>query len=609
MKKIFYSIALLLGMVAMTGCEMREKNYSTIDARDYYKSESNIKGAIASIYAQSANKFCEYFYMLQEFSADQITWRSWNGGSWGWDEGEKGVLTMHSWNSESAIMKSAWSGAWEVIGLCNQLLQDMENIDLQKVGISEEKLLSYKAEIHTMRAWAYYNNFELWGGVLPICETTLPEVLPGSASENFDEGCKKIYDFIAKDLDDWYMYLPKKGDAYRASQTMNRMIKMRLLLNSEVFTGVARYDECEQLAEQLKGNEFGGDFDIVPDYRAIYELDNNLCQEVVFAFACKPGKEQLYGMKNMRNTPFLPYNYGEFTGSSNTTYSGWNCVCVVPSYDNAGNDLGSSPKVNADGTAYNSDAPVCFLDAAYGDKLGAIYERFENGDIRKQSYDFPYNGRWNGGLFLKGRMLNRETGEPIVADADRDGEPLVYVDQIGQFKGANKLGHELRVIEGPRWGQTNSGYRLMKYPMYPTETGKDFQNIAEVEFRWAEVYYTLAECKMRKNKGGDMKDLVNQVRYRYFPNGAPTDDVAGSWTEEEWMLHQWGLEFLSEGRRRRTDLRRFHRFTEGQWWFHGRAMADDGGQFPAVRNKRYEWFPLPQVALGVNEGLKQNPNY
>ena len=28
----------------------------------------------------------EYFWYLQEFSADQVAWRSWHGGLWGWDE-------------------------------------------------------------------------------------------------------------------------------------------------------------------------------------------------------------------------------------------------------------------------------------------------------------------------------------------------------------------------------------------------------------------------------------------------------------------------------------------------------------------------------------------
>jgi hypothetical protein len=76
----------------------------------------------------------------------------------------------------------------------------------------------------------------------------------------------------------------------------------------------------------------------------------------------------------------------------------------------------------------------------------------------------------------------------------------------------------------------------------------------------------------------------------------------------DWMLSEWGLEFLNESRRRRTDLRRFDKFTQGQWWFFGRATEDDR-QLPVKRDRKYEWFPVPASALMVNPGLRQNPNY
>ena len=74
------------------------------------------------------------------------------------------------------------------------------------------------------------------------------------------------------------------------------------------------------------------------------------------------------------------------------------------------------------------------------------------------------------------------------------------------------------------------------------------------------------------------------------------------------MLSQWGLEYLNEGRRRRTDLRRFDKFTQGQWFFFGRT-SDDNVELPAKRDRKYEWYPLPSDALLVNPGLVQNPGY
>ena len=201
-------------------------------------------------------------------------------------------------------------------------------------------------------------------------------------------------------------------------------------------------------------------------------------------------------------------------------------------------------------------------------------------------------------------------GEAMKADADRDGQDLVFVDQLGTFM--NK-GRNLETVMSPRWGETNSGIRLVKYPIYNNGDKCNFKNIDEVEFRLAEAYYNVAECEMRKGNADVAKEYVNEVRKRYFSasdwNQVKDEPGPGfSSFDNDWMLSQWGLEFLGEGRRRRTDLRRYDKFTQGQWWFYGRA-TEDGVDLPAKRNRKYEWYPLPESALSVNPGLIQNPNY
>ena len=178
------------------------------------------------------------------------------------------------------------------------------------------------------------------------------------------------------------------------------------------------------------------------------------------------------------------------------------------------------------------------------------------------------------GIFLKGAIkANYGKGAALKADADRDGQDLVYVDQVGTFL---NLGRNLETVMSPRWGETNSGVRLVRYPVYQESAGIDFQ----------------------------------RVKTRYFTDKSALEQPGPGFTsfDMDWMLSEWGLEFLGEGRRRRTDLRRFDKFTQGQWWFFGRA-TDDGLSYPAKRDRKYEWYPLPQSALMVNPGLVQNPNY
>lgn len=591
------SFGLLFGLLFSSCTNLDEQVYDRVDAGNYYQNEMSLKGAVGAIYEKAATSYVEYFWYLQEFSADQVAWRAWNGGLWGYDEAEKFVLSSHTWTPESKIIQQTWSTAWTTIGLCNTVLDDLKDLDPASINVSAAKLASYAAEIRTLRAWAYYNIFEIWGGALPLYESASGEI-PGSVDDDFDKGCQMIYDYIIKELDESLEPLMKEDGSgatrNRMNQATNRMIKMRLLLNSEVFVKQAKYTECAQIAQEILDGKYGV-YQLADDYRDIYDINNTQCPEVVMAFANEVGQVNLGWMRVM---PFVPYNIWDYMGGT-YSQSGWNCVILVPSWDNSGRVLPYG----------GTDKPKSFLHD-YSDKLGAVYERFNDKDIRKQNYTYDYGTGEHKGMFLKGVIREKfGTGSPLKADADRDGQDLVYVDQVGTF--LNK-GRNLETVMSPRWGETNSGVRLVKYPIYPEGAGVDFQDIDEVEFRLSEVVYTLAECKLR---GGDVegaKSLVNSVRSRYFmPKDRGELQKPGPGFEAfdlDWMLSEWGLEFLSEGRRRRTDLRRFDKFTQGQWWFFGRA-TDDGFHYPAKRDRKYEWFPLPGRAIQVNSGLKQNPAY
>lgn len=586
--------ATAIAVGAWSCTDLDEVTFDRIDASTYYQDENSVKGAVASIYASATSGFLEYFWYLNEFPADQVAWRTWNGGAWGYDEAAKFVLSTQTWNSESVIIRQAWEHAWETIGLCNTLIGDLENLNAGAIGMTEDGLKSYIAEVRTMRAWAYYNNFELWGGALPLNISTGNEI-PGSADPDFNKGCEVIWKFITDELDGCYKDLVAEDGSSatrnRMNQGMNRMLKMRMLLNSQLFTGVDRFKECADLCQEIIDGDYGT-YNLASDYREIYGFNNANCQEVVFAFSMEAGRMT----NNNRNTPYLPYNYDEMFDFS-CDQGGWNCVCMVPSKDNTGTLV---PNAGSEG------AKSFLFD--YGDKLGAPFDRMNDKDIRKQPFKCDAAGNWNG-IFAMGAQINYQTGEPVLADADLQDKPLIYVDQVGTFL---NLGRNLEPVMSPRWGQTNSGFRVLRYPVYPSSTGMDWRDADQVEFRLAEVYYALAECKLRAGDANGAKQLVNDVRQRYYSasDAAEIENPGPGFTsfDADWMLSEWGLEFLDEGRRRRTDLRRFDKFTQGQWWFFGRATESDR-DMPAKRDRRYEWYPLPQVALMVNPGLVQNPNY
>jgi len=597
------AVGLLAGLTACT--DLDEKVYDRIDARVYYQNEASVKGAVAAIYNQTSSTLAgENFFHLSEYPSDQITWRVWNGGQWGWDEAMKTVLSWHNWTSESTIINNAWSGAWTAVGLANLLLSDLEGLDAASLGMTPEKLAQYVAEVRTIRAWNYYCIFELWGGALPLNTSASSEV-PGTADPDWNTSCKMIYDFIATELDETVGSLAKDDANHsmvnRANQGMNRLLKARLLLNAQVFIGEAHFDECEALSKEIIAGNYGN-YALDDNYRNIYSIDNVKSPEVIFALAAEDGQGAANAISNVRTMVGMWYGYADYFGQSYDGIGAWNCVCLVPSYDNYGTVLPTG----------GTDGGRCFLDAPYGDKLGAPYERFDNRDIRKQNYVYDANTKTHGpGMFLKGTIrANFGTGDVLKADADRDGQDLVYVDQLGTFL---NLGRNLDVVMNPRWGETNSGVRLVKYPLYPNDDRGGFKSIDDVQFRLAEAYLNVAECEMRKGNSAEAKNYIDAIRARYFKSSdrASALSIPGPGFSDfnlDWVLSEWGKEYLGEGNRRRTDLRRFDKFTQGQWWFWGRA-TEDGVNLPTQRDRKYEWYPLPQSALAVNPGLIQNPNY
>lgn len=91
--------------------------------------------------------------------------------------------------------------------------------------------------------------------------------------------------------------------------------------------------------------------------------------------------------------------------------------------------------------------------------------------------------------------------------------------------------------------------------------------------------------------------MINDVRKRNFENEADPDPCTAANLDEWRMLVEWGIEFLGEGRRR-TDLLRWNKFVEADWWDH-----------KATNNQYFKVFPIPNDAISGNPLIEPNPGY
>ena len=97
-------LAIILGC-SLSGCfDLTEEVFDRVDSGVYYQDENSVKSAVATIYSTGATSYAEYFWYMQEFPADQVTWRVWNGGQWGYDEGSS-VLEHILYIPEETLLK------------------------------------------------------------------------------------------------------------------------------------------------------------------------------------------------------------------------------------------------------------------------------------------------------------------------------------------------------------------------------------------------------------------------------------------------------------------------------------------------------------------------
>ena len=198
--------------------------------------------------------------------------------------------------------------------------------------------------------------------------------------------------------------------------------------------------------------------------------------------------------------------------------------------------------------------------------LPGSYDTFSEDDLRRN-------------MFLDGQAMNFYTGEPA---EDRQGNPLVFTKEV-PLTGASEA----------------AGFRPLKWPVDPSDPSGGQQNDYAF-FRLAEIYMIKAEALYRLGREGEALELVNQVRERAFdpPQPLTMADVQAQGGLEEVLLAERTREFHSEAKRRQ-DLIRFGRFTDGTW-----EHKDASEPFRIL-------FPIPQAQIDANVNLRgsQNPGY
>ncbi len=554
MKTVRYIVA-LFALCTISCTDLTEKIFSEITTDNYYQTKDNIYAALTRNYEHAFGMLVGSTYFLQEVTADQLIIPT--RGKHGYNGGEYVRLYEHKWTVKENFLYDAWARLFKGVALCNNFIADFEALDFPSFGLDDNVKQRYIAEIRGIRAWYYIFLIDFFRHV-PIA-TNISDVKGQSTPQ-------EVFDFIETELKEVLTQLPQEAGQSRLKQAAVAGFLVRLYLNAEKWTGTARFDDCAQLAQEIIDGKYGT-YKLDSDYRGPFRCGINgyQSQENLYQFDTRKNYLEASWLYNM-------WMHYQARYTLDNDWGGWNGGNVAPSRDLEGK--------------------------LYTNKLGMPFEKYPDGDIRKQPFRVTSVDGDYEGFFLMGTQYHFDyekgygyTDQIVTGTEEYNGLPLVYVDQVGRFsEGAAGLAKGSHLI----YGEENTGYRLMKYPWLP-QSKNLFQMNALPEVRLAEIYYSLAECKYRKGDKVGAAQLLDAVRKRYY---TPEDWLKFSYEQnpakltDDEFIDEWGREFIGE-RRRRMDLIRWNLFSTASWWD---KKPDQSNQ---------DVFPIPDRILNSNPLIKQ----
>lgn len=509
-------------------------------------------------------------YAAEEDPADQIMTPN-RQGDWQ-NGGYFQRMHYHTWVPTDGFCDGAWQALYQGASLATNSLQDLESItDPQKLGVTEEELTDFKAELHTMRAWFLLRALDFYRNIVLVKEvkdsTQMgPQVTPQEA-----------FDFIESELKAAIPDLPTReqlGDSAigRWTKAGAAALLVRLYLNAQVYTGVPRFTSCDSVCEDILNGKYGH-YQLSDTWYGPFDYTNS-----------SPASEVVFGFPSTLNETHWQYG-------SNMYY--WSLTYQAPRYlgfndwGDANPEFALQPGLDVDGHEYSFS-------------LGKPFIKFKKypDDYRLKLYKNLGNSKREG-MFLYGYLtyVNSNGAQDTVRDDKATNYPLFIRDQVGWFLNTPPDKPIADKESDINHADYSSGINLVKYPYYPTGDPNRITS-AYAEIRLTEIYYSLAECKYREGDKAAAAQLFNEVRKRDFPSGSSSLYQAdGSDLTDQEVLDEWGREFIGEGRRR-TDLIRWGVFSSGTWW-DKKPDAD----------KHTEIFPFGVNTLQLNPQLKQNPGY
>lgn len=565
----------VVAATALTSCNIDPDFYSQVTPETFYTSQE-------AVYQRYARPFTHWrwfaghddnMWLLQELGTDEFIQPT-RGSDW-YDGAKYQKIHHHEYAEDMGFIDEGWKLSQMGTALAWDALEDLSTVDFNKLGFPEGTRDAMLSQLQGLVSYFYLKGLDMFGG-MPLYTTTQSDIKPRSTDV-------RTFEFIDSLLTEALPNVPVKTElGAKETGAINAAaiatMKAQLYFNAPSYIRQEKWQECADICKDIIEGKYGK-YDIDPDWTNVFGFNNETSPEIIWSVPSEHAKLESDGMHWSR---MVPYNFRNYLGGLEDSGSN-NGIALTPGLDPTGRP--------------------------YTTKLGRIYSKFNDQDIRKQNYVYLGDGKYKG-MFVVGLQQNPLNPEWVcMGSREYKGQIINEVDQVAYFSRVNNPRYKdangnfqytsVNDLESNiGTAEENSGIRLYKVSPRPNQTDKKLMFNPDIPvIRLAEVYYMLAECKMRLGKKQEAADLINHVRQRYFEGGNDPDPVTAANLNKYRMLDEWMMEFVGEGRRR-TDLVRWDAYVTEDWWDH-----------KATNNKNLNRFPIHYSVLEANQKLEQNPGY
>ena len=565
----------VVAATALTSCNIDPDFYSQVTPETFYTSQE-------AVYQRYARPFTHWrwfaghddnMWLLQELGTDEFIQPT-RGSDW-YDGAKYQKIHHHEYAEDMGFIDEGWKLSQMGTALAWDALEDLSTVDFNKLGFPDGTRDAMLSQLQGLVSYFYLRGLDMFGG-MPLYTTTQSDIKPRSTDV-------RTFEFIDSLLTEALPNVPVKTElGAKETGAINAAaiatMKAQLYFNAPSYIRQEKWQECADICKDIIEGKYGK-YDIDPDWTNVFGFNNDTSPEIIWSVPSEHAKLESDGMHWSR---MVPYNFRNYLGGLEDSGSN-NGIALTPGLDPTGRP--------------------------YTTKLGRIYSKFNDQDIRKQNYVYLGDGKYKG-MFVVGLQQNPLNPEWVcMGSREYKGQIINEVDQVAYFSRVNNPRYKdangnfqytsVNDLESNiGTAEENSGIRLYKVSPRPNQTDKKLMFNPDIPIiRLAEVYYMWAECKMRLGDKQGAADIINHVRKRYFEGGNDPDPVTAANLDKYRMLDEWMMEFVGEGRRR-TDLVRWDAYVTEDWWDH-----------KATNNKDLNRFPIHYSVLEANQKLEQNPGY